>query len=197
MISDGRWLKRRNGSTSPSGCWPREMRCDGMTNDLENMMRQMLMGGVILLACTFAPRPVAAQDAGRAAVLATVRGFHEALARSDSMAAMRFLAPDVRILEAGGMETREEYRTGHLAADIAFSAGVPSTASEPVVTIQGDVAWVIGTSRSTGTFRGRAIDSAEAELMVLSRGPEGWRIRAIHWSSRNIRPPAPPAPPAN
>ena len=60
-----------------------------------------------------------------AAVAAVVGGFHDALARGDSAAALALLAPDVRILESGGVE-----------------------------------------------------------LMVLTRTAGGWRISAIHWSSR-------------
>ena len=145
------------------------------------------------LACHAAGPPGAAADLERAAVLATVRGFHDALRTGDSLAALRFLAPDVRVLEAGEIEAFDEYRRGHLAADIAFTQAVPSTSSEPIVTVDGGAAWVSSTSRTTGTFRGRSIDSMGAELMVLARTPAGWRIRAIHWSSRNVRPPAPPA----
>jgi hypothetical protein len=39
-----------------------------------------------------------------------------------------------------------------------------------------------------GTFQGRAVDLLGSELMVLSRSPDGWRIRAIGWSSRARRP---------
>jgi ketosteroid isomerase-like protein len=143
----------------------------------------------LAFACTLSPRDVGSQPADPAAVLATVRAFHDALQRGDSAAAMALLAPDVRILESGGLETREEYRSGHLPGDIAFARAVPGTRSEPIVTVVGDVAWVVGTSRTTGTYRDRQINSAGAELMVLSRTPEGWRIRAIHWSSRAIRTP--------
>jgi ketosteroid isomerase-like protein len=50
--------------------------------------------------------------------------------------------------------------------------------------VRGDVAWVVGTSTTRGEYRGRPVDSAGAELMVLTRTPQGWRIAAIHWSSR-------------
>lgn len=122
-------------------------------------------------------------------VLATVRGFHSALMRGDSVEVLRRLAPDVMILESGGMETLEEYRNHHLGADMAFARAISSENAEPSVTVNGDVAWVAGTSRSTGTYRDRAINSVGAELMVLSRTKEGWHIRAIHWSSRNVRTP--------
>jgi hypothetical protein len=46
------------------------------------------------------------------------------------------------------------------------------------------VAWVVGTSTTRGEYRGRPVNSAGAELMVLTRTPHGWRIAAIHWSSR-------------
>jgi hypothetical protein len=31
------------------------------------------------------------------------------------------------------------------------------------------------------------VNSAGAELMVLTRMPDGWRISAVHWSSRTVR----------
>jgi ketosteroid isomerase-like protein len=143
----------------------------------------------VLAASTLLAAPAPSQTADQATVLAVVKGFHDALAKGDSLAAMAYLAADVRILETGGVETREEYRSGHLSGDIAFARAVPSVRAEPVVTISGDVAWVTSTSRTTGSYRDRQINSAGAELMVLSRTPEGWRIRAIHWSSRAIRNP--------
>jgi hypothetical protein len=38
-----------------------------------------------------------------------------------------------------------------------------------------------------GTYRDRAVNSQCVELMLLERTPEGWRIAAIHWSSRQLR----------
>lgn len=152
-------------------------------------MRLLALALIAAIGSSVAARPTAAQSGDAAAVLAVVRGFHDALARGDSVAALALLAPDVRILESGGLETREEYRSGHLPGDINYARAVPSTRADPVVTVSGDVAWVVGTSRTTGSYRDRQINSAGAELMVLSRTPEGWRIRAIHWSSRTIRTP--------
>jgi hypothetical protein len=37
-------------------------------------------------------------------------------------------------------------------------------------------------------MNGRAINSSGAELMVLVRTSSGWKISAIHWSSRARRP---------
>lgn len=152
-------------------------------------MRLLSLALVTALFTSPAAPPAHAQSADAAAVLAVVRAFHDALARGDSTAALALLAADVRILESGGLETREEYRNGHLPGDINFARAVPSARADPVVTVSGDVAWVVGTSRTNGTYRDRQINSVGAELMVLSRTPEGWRVRAIHWSSRTIRTP--------
>ena len=128
-----------------------------------------------------------AQDAAgdSAAVAAAVAAYHDALARGDSAAALRLLAPDAVILESGGRETLAEYRAHHLAADIAFARAVPSRRGPVQVTLSGDAAWAASTSETRGSFRDRPVDSRGAELMVLTRTPAGWVIRAIHWSSRS------------
>lgn len=128
-----------------------------------------------------------ATSADSAEVAATVDRFHRALAAADSAGALALLTEDVQILESGGTENRAEYRSHHLGSDIEFARAVPSRRGATAVRVHGDVAWATSTSTTEGTFRGRAINSAGAELMVLVRTPEGWRIAAIHWSSRNRR----------
>lgn len=124
------------------------------------------------------------QEAEAAAVVAA---FHQALQAGDTAAVLRLLGDDVLVAESGGLETRGEYLAHHLPGDMAFAAAVTREAAEPHVTVQGDVAWVMSTSKTSGTFRDRTINSVGAELMVLSRGEGGWQIRAIHWSSRQAR----------
>jgi ketosteroid isomerase-like protein len=132
-----------------------------------------------------APGPATAADA--VAVASVVDRFHTALAQGDSAAVLALLQPHVRILEAGGVETLTEYREGHLAGDIAFARAVPSARSAPDVEVRGDVAWAVSTSTTRGQYGDRQINSAGAELMVLERTSAGWRIAAIHWSSRTLR----------
>ncbi|MGH7615109.1 MAG: DUF4440 domain-containing protein [Gemmatimonadales bacterium] len=123
------------------------------------------------------------QASDSAAAIAVVRQFHEALARGDSAAALALLADDAIVLEAGSIETRAEYQTHHLPADIRFAQTIPSTRAFIRVVVAGEAAWITASSESVGTFDGRPINSVGAELMVLSRTTAGWRIRAIHWSS--------------
>jgi ketosteroid isomerase-like protein len=128
------------------------------------------------------------QGADSAAVVGVVARFHEALERGDSAAALALLAPDAVILESGGAETVSEYRAHHLPADIDFARAIRSVRTSLRVTVQGDLAWAAATSTTQGEFRGRAVNSAGAELMVLRRTSDGWRIAAIHWSSRRRTP---------
>jgi uncharacterized GH25 family protein/ketosteroid isomerase-like protein len=123
-----------------------------------------------------------------AAVVSIVERYHRALETGDSTAALALLTSDAIILESGGVETRAEYRAHHLPADITFARAVKSSRSLSRVVLRGEVAWVASTSTVQGEFRGRAVNSAGAELMVLVRGTGGWQISAIHWSSRARRP---------
>ncbi len=139
------------------------------------------------------PAPAAARETGAqrsdsAEVAATVDRFHRALAAGDSAGALALLTEDVQVLESGGVEDRAEYRSHHLGADIEFARAVPGERGPVRVRVRGDVAWASSTSTTRGTFRGRPVHSAGAELMVLVRAPFGWRIAAIHWSSRARRP---------
>jgi len=154
------------------------------------MFRSFLVAAILLASVTSAaPRTSFAQSADRDDVATTVRAFHDALSRGDSLAALKLLAPDVQVLESGSLESLSEYRSHHLPADIAFARALPGTRAEPIITVRGEVAWAVGTSKTSGTYRDRLVNSAGAELMVLTRTAAGWRISAIHWSSRTIRTP--------
>jgi ketosteroid isomerase-like protein len=119
-------------------------------------------------------------------VAATVDAFHNALRAGDGPAAMQLLASDAIILEGGAIETRAEYESHHLAADMEFAKAVPSTRSNVRVQIDGKTAWLTSASRTEGAFQERPINSRGAELIVLTKAAEGWRIRAIHWSSQRV-----------
>ena len=165
-----------------------------MVNSRRRALASLLgTAAALALLVAAAPRasgsPVpAAAAADSADVAATVERFHRALADGDSAAALRLLADDAVVLESGEVETRDQYRSHHLPADIAFARAVKSERGAVRVTVRGDVAWATSASSTKGEYRGRAIDSAGAELMVLVRGADGgWRIAAIHWSSHARR----------
>lgn len=85
------------------------------------------------------------------------------------------------------MEKLSEYRSHHLPVDMAFANAVKRERPAIRVDVSGDVAWATTTGTIVGDFRDREVNSQGAELTVLREAPEGWRIVAIHWSSRNRR----------
>jgi ketosteroid isomerase-like protein len=157
----------------------------------------VLAGRTIQAQASFAPsQPPATMgstaQSDSASVVSVIERFHATLTSGDSLGAMALLAPDAVILESGGVETRAEYQSHHLQGDISYAKSMKSTRGPIRVSVRGDVAWASSTSTTTGESRGRQVNSVGAELMVLTRTAEGWRISAIHWSSRAQRPPASP-----
>lgn len=151
----------------------------------------MLLFARVLL-CTIVAVPLAAQSAtgDAAAVTAAVSAFHAGIRAGDAAAVAQLIAEDALMLEAGGTETRAEYLKNHLPVDIEFEKTVSIKRSPIRVVVSGTSAWATSTSEFIGTFQGKTVDSIGAELMVLTREPAGWRIRAIHWSGRGRTKPA-------
>lgn len=146
--------------------------------------RRSLLAALLVLPL-LAPGDAAGHEpSDSAAVAAVVAAFHDALSAGDGDGALSLLTEYGRVLEGGGVETRDEYAEHHLPADTAFAQAVTRERGEVEVVVRGDVAWAVSTRRASGTWRERSIDSRTAELMVLERRPDGWRISAIHWSSR-------------
>ena len=143
----------------------------------------LALGSLMLATATVA----VGEEAPDPQIAATVGAFHDALKKGDRAAVMALLAPDAQILEGGHAESRAEYEKGHLASDIEFAQAVPSTRDNVVARQEGTAAWVTSSSRVSGSFKGRDVNSASAELIVLSKTADGWRIRAIHWSSHAVK----------
>ncbi len=167
-------------------------------------IRLLLLAGMLVLlsafqACT--PVDESASDATAATVPAmdeeeryradslsvagVVEQFHAAVAADDSTVATNLLAAEALILESGGQETKDQYLSHHFHGDAAFLSAATREPGTSQLHLVGDAAWVASISRIHGTSRGRDVDINSTELMVLKRTPEGWRIAAIHWSSRS------------
>lgn len=147
--------------------------------------RALLIATFALAAAAGGELPKQSSDAQEVAAL--IERFHAALASGDAKAAMNLLATDAVILESGFAESRADYEREHLPEDIKFAQQVHTARSEIHVEINADTAWLTSHSKSEGTFEGKAVDSSGVELAVLTRTPDGWRIRAIHWSSHKSR----------
>ncbi len=156
-----------------------------MQNPLPPLAVTLGLSRLLVSLTTLAAPAIAQVPSDSMAVAAVVDRYHHALAAGDSAAALALLSPNAIILERGGVESLREYRSHHLPADIAFARALKATRSPLHVTIRGDVAWTNATSTTRGPYRGKPVNSAGAESMVLTRGADGWTISAIHWSSRD------------
>lgn len=134
------------------------------------------------------PDAPAAASAGAptdsADVAAAAERFSAAIVGADRAAVEALLLADAVVLEGGMPETKAEYLAHHFAADAAFMAAMERTPGTWRVRVAGEAAWVASTSRLRGTTAaGRVLDLDSAELLVLRRTADGWRIAAVHWSS--------------
>lgn len=130
---------------------------------------------LLLPACTSAPAAPREAD-----VVAVVDTFYGAITAGDAAAAMQLIAPGAVFVESGKIETRAEYESNHLPADIEFERETKGTRGPLQVTFNGDTAWVISTAEYD---EGNPEKYINTQLMVLARDSGEWRIRAISWSS--------------
>lgn len=122
----------------------------------------------------------------------TVDAFHAALQNGRTQAALKLLAPNALIFEAGHIErSAAEYAAGHLAGDAAHAAKTMTRSVARHCILGADQA-VIATE-SVSAARDGSDTRIGTETMVLVKNESVWRIAHIHWSSRKL-PPAKPAP---
>ncbi|KJS28045.1 MAG: nuclear transport factor 2 family protein [Hyphomonas sp.] len=119
--------------------------------------------------------------------VAVVTAFGAALDAGDTATLARLLASDVQIAESGGLERSfEEYRSHHMSADIEFSKAVETTVLDRRVYEGAGLVTIMTEAVSTGTFRGKPVNSRLMETMVLQQTHGDWKIVHIHWSSAKI-----------
>jgi ketosteroid isomerase-like protein len=143
------------------------------------------LGGLLVPPTALAGPKTAQVPSDSMAVAGVVDRYHGALVAGDSAAVIALLAKDAVIIESGGLESLQDYRSHHLPADIAFARAVKTTRSPVRVVVRGHVAWTYATSATRGKYHGNTVNSTGAESMVLTRNVDGWTISAIHWSSRD------------
>jgi ketosteroid isomerase-like protein len=144
----------------------------------------MMAAALYLVACAGTP---AGEDdpADVRAVRETIRGFDAALRAADFDRVSALLDPEVVVLEAGGAErSREEYLAEHARADAEFLKRARSLETGNEIHVAGDAAWSTKTSVMQFDRDGKPATVHSAETMILRRGPDGWRIVHMHWSSR-------------
>lgn len=113
--------------------------------------------------------------------------FRTAIISNDSEKAAALLTDDARILESGGIETKEEYLSHHFHSDGKFLSAMEREVRSQEVKSSENTAWISTVSHMSGTYNERDIGINSAELAVLVKTENGWKISAVHWSSRNSK----------
>ena len=117
-----------------------------------------------------------------------VNEFHAAMRRGDSQAMGRLMADDVIIAEGGGSERGfAEYASHHMGSDIAFMAATNTTLMSRDTIISETQVTVFSESEIRGHYKGKEINLAMTESMVLGMTQDSWRIAHVHWSSSPIQ----------
>lgn len=154
------------------------------------MLPILRLGALVVSLSVFSPTFRLHAQPSRAdssAVSTAVAQFHDALTAGDSVRAVAMLASDALVLEGGAIETRAEYLSHHLGADMAASRDSKGTRTVVQVRVTGDAAYVVSRTVTPPTGEEGSTGAQMAELMVLERTTAGWKIQAIHWSSRRRR----------
>lgn len=119
------------------------------------------------------------------AVSGAIDAFEAALRAADFERVSALLDPGVVILESGGAErSRDEYLASHAKSDAEFMKDARVRDRKTDVKVVGDAAWAMTTSKVQYEYEGKPRTVNAAETMILRRGPDGWKILHIHWSSR-------------
>lgn len=146
--------------------------------------RIAVVGALSLLLSLIAPAAVVQAKGPVTSPVTVVEQFHGAIKRGDVDAAANLLTDDAVIYEQGWVEvSKDEYVTGHLPGDIAYSVGMTDQVLSRHVSTSGSFALVMTQSRTTGTCEGKPVDREGTETMVLKRVMGAWLITHIHWSS--------------
>lgn len=125
-----------------------------------------------------------ASDTGNAeAAIKVVEQFHAALKEGNATGASALLASTAVIYESGYAESRDDYVSHHLAADIEFAKGTQSVVKSTKQECVESLCVVMQTSETMGKFKGKDVRSTGVETTVLRRDGDTWKIHHVHWSS--------------
>ena len=117
-----------------------------------------------------------------------LEAFHAALYSNDLETVYDSFHPDALISEEGKLEDGlDSYIETHLSLEMDMLEALSRSYMGEQIMVFNGVAWATTTTRLHGTYEGRYIDVLQVETMVMLHGPDGWKIRQVHWSNRPNR----------
>src|SRR5665811_1534825 len=93
--------------------------------------------------------------AGSEEIVQVLENFRMAIINNNQEKASELLAEDARILESGGIETKEEYLSHHFHSDGKFLSAMEREVKSQEVKSSENTAWVSTVSHMHGTYNDR------------------------------------------
>ena len=133
------------------------------------------------------PASVQATQPAENAATRVVDDFLAALSYGQLEAARQAMTPEAVVIANGTvLGTRDGYIDGAAKAD---AAAMKSVRSRELMhrdsQVDARMAWVVSEKRMVGEGAGQLRAMVLTETFLLTKTPSGWKIRGIHWSSRN------------
>lgn len=145
------------------------------------MKKNILTVGIAILV--MAGLASAAETSSGEAASKVVAQFHAALKAGNADGASALLAATALVYESGYAETRDDYVSHHLAADIAFAKDTQRIVKNTRQQCDESVCVIMQSTETTGTFKGKSARGVGQETMVMRREGDTWKIQHVHWSS--------------
>lgn len=151
------------------------------------LIENMITGAFGILALMFAANTTFAQS-GEHSPEAVADSFYTAIAGGDETEVRSLLDPSVLIFESGNVESSlDEYASHHMHSDMKFMANMTRETVNRQVMEEGSLAVVTTQSKISGRYDDRPLRLNSTETLVMEKGENGWQIRHIHWSSKEMK----------
>lgn len=145
------------------------------------MTRPLLRASVAAL-CLCVVQNATAAFFGNAVEAANL--FRNAMHEGEIATALRMLAPEVLIVDAGREDrSRDAYAAGALKRDIAHYGAYYVAVLSQDSAERGDTAWVTTRTRYLSKAAENAVEFVGTETLVLHRLAGGWKIVHVHRSA--------------
>lgn len=150
-------------------------------------IKELITKALGLLALMLAANTTFAQS-GELSPEAVADSFNTAIAEGDEAEVLALLDPNVLIFESGSVESSlDEYASHHMHSDMKFMANMTREIVSRQVMEEGSLSVVTTRSNTSGTYDGKPLTLNSTETLVLKRDESGWKIRHIHWSSKEMK----------
>ncbi len=157
-----------------------------MTRSTSHIANVLFITGLLLFMSSsgvFA-QPNGTGEVQDSSYIQTLDKFRKAIISGDRVLAGKELTQNAYIMQAGERATRDQFIYKHIIPECEYVYSVNQKVEERIVRQMRDVAWISSIYLVTVTHEdGNSISRKLAELAILKKRNEQWKIDMIHWSN--------------